>query len=81
MHDSQLGDASLLETLHDLLNTGSTTGLFAAYEMDQIVAQISEALGLATDERVSHHRWSQSSQAQCPDAIGKDLLLYTAKQR
>lgn len=54
MHDSQLADASLLEALHDLLGTGNTTGLFATYEMDQIVAQISEALGLATDERVSN---------------------------
>lgn len=56
MHDSQLGDASLLEALHDLLSTGNTTGLFATYEMDQIVAQISEAMGLATDERVSDNK-------------------------
>ncbi len=53
MHDSQLGDASLIEALHDLLDTGMVSGLFSTFEMDQIVAQLSEAMGLATDERVS----------------------------
>ena len=52
MHDSQLGDSSLLEALHDLLDTGNVSGLFSTFEMDQIIAQVSESLGLATDERV-----------------------------
>ena len=52
MHDSQLGDSSLLEALHDLLDTGTMSGLYTTFELDQITATISEAMEFATDERV-----------------------------